>query len=190
MTEAEREAFELLPDDERQCEACKTTCFLSAVTCSCHNSQLVCLRHFADLCTCPPEKHTLRYRYTLDELPIMLQKLKLKAESFDSWVTKVKEAMDPKNDKIELSELRELLTEAENKKFPESELLTALTTAVQDAEKCASVAQQLLNNKQRTRLIECKFYYCSVCDNDLCNFNCFYTTLGLDNQLTPNINSL
>lgn len=157
MTEAEREAFELLPDDERQCEACKTTCFLSAVTCSCHSSQLVCLRHFADLCTCPPEKHTLRYRYTLDELPIMLQKLKLKAESFDSWVAKVKEAMDPKNDKIELSELKELLNEAENKKFPESELLTALTTAVQDAEKCASVAQQLLNNKQRTRLVKLKF---------------------------------
>ncbi|KAG5337753.1 KDM5A demethylase, partial [Acromyrmex heyeri] len=151
VTEAEREAFELLPDDERQCEACKTTCFLSAVTCSCHSSQLVCLRHFADLCTCPPEKHTLRYRYTLDELPIMLQKLKLKAESFDSWVAKVREAMDPKNDKIELNELKELLNEAENKKFPESELLTALTTAVQDAEKCASVAQQLLNNKQRTR---------------------------------------
>ncbi|KAK1131511.1 hypothetical protein K0M31_020516 [Melipona bicolor] len=83
----------------------------------------------------------------------MLQKLKLKAESFDSWVTKVKEAMDPdkKSDKIELSELKELLNEAESKKFPESELLIALTTAVQDAEKCASVAQQLLNNKQRTR---------------------------------------
>lgn len=81
----------------------------------------------------------------------MLQKLKLKAESFDSWVTKVKEAMDPKDEKIELSELKELLNEAESKKFPDSELLTALTTAVQDAEKCASVAQQLLNNKQRTR---------------------------------------
>lgn len=157
MTEAEREAFELLPDDERQCETCKTTCFLSAVTCECHSSQLVCLRHFAELCSCPPEKHTLRYRYTLDELPIMLQKLKLKAESFDSWVIKVKEAMDPKNDKIELIELKELLNEAENKKFPESELLTALTTAVQDAEKCASVAQQLLNNKQRTRLVEQHF---------------------------------
>ncbi|XP_074098573.1 lysine demethylase 5 isoform X1 [Cotesia typhae] len=151
VTEAEREAFELLPDDERQCEACKTTCFLSAVTCSCQTNQLVCLRHFRNLCDCLPEKHTLRYRYTLDELPIMLQKLKLKAESFDSWVIKVKEAMDPKGEKIELSEFKDLLSEAENKKFPDSELLTALTTAVQDAEKCASVAQQLLNNKQRTR---------------------------------------
>lgn len=153
MTEAEREAFELLPDDERQCEACKTTCFLSAVTCSCQSSQLVCLRHYTDLCDCLPEKHTLRYRYTLDELPIMLQKLKLKAESFDSWVAKVKEAMDPDAEKIELHELKELLTEAEAKKFPESELLTALTNAIQDAEKCASVAQQLLNTKQRTRLV-------------------------------------
>lgn len=193
MTEAEREAFELLPDDERQCEACKTTCFLSAVTCSCHSSQLVCLRHFADLCTCPPEKHTLRYRYTLDELPIMLQKLKLKAESFDSWVAKVKEAMDPKNDKIELSELRELLTEAENKKFPESELLTALTTAVQDAEKCASVAQQLLNNKQRTRLVKLKYKILLQHLYDSFDFICFYTILiciGLGKRLIPSISSL
>lgn len=169
VTEAEREAFELLPDDERQCEACKTTCFLSAVTCSCQSSQLVCLRHFTDLCDCPPDKHTLRYRYTLDELPIMLQKLKLKAESFDSWVTKVKEAMDPdkKSDKIELSELKELLNEAESKKFPESELLTALTTAVQDAEKCASVAQQLLSNKQRTRYYEV-FWFVLILDITIC----------------------
>lgn len=84
----------------------------------------------------------------------MLQNLKLKAESFDSWATKVKEAMDPKGEKIELHELKKLLNEAETKKFPESELLSALTTAVQDAEKCASVARQLLSNKQRTRLVE------------------------------------
>lgn len=44
VTQANREVFELLPDDERQCDYCKTTCFLSAVTCSCNNSKgrLVC----------------------------------------------------------------------------------------------------------------------------------------------------
>ena len=35
-----------------------------------------------------------RYRYTLDELPVMLHKLKLRAESFDNWVTTVKNALD------------------------------------------------------------------------------------------------
>jgi hypothetical protein len=124
----------------------------------------------------------------------MLQKLKLKAESFDSWVTKVKEAMDPKNDKIELSELKELLNEAENKKFPESELLTALTTAVQDAEKCASVAQQLLNNKQRTRLVKCKILFSKILDIYMSNFLfLFYIILcciGPGIQLTQNINLL
>jgi hypothetical protein len=43
--EAEREAFELLPDDERQCSECKTTCFLSSVTCPCSQSKL----HFVTL---------------------------------------------------------------------------------------------------------------------------------------------
>jgi len=38
-TEAERAAFELLPDDERQCDVCKTTCFLSAVTCDCSDGR-------------------------------------------------------------------------------------------------------------------------------------------------------
>ncbi|XP_044742185.1 lysine-specific demethylase lid-like isoform X2 [Chrysoperla carnea] len=152
VTEAEREAFELLPDDERQCEVCKTTCFLSAMTCSCSNDTLVCLRHYTSLCECPPEKHTLRYRYTLDELPLMLQKLKLKAESFDNWVNQVKDALDPSKPKVlDLPGLKELLTEAEIKKFPKSDLLATLTAAVTDAEKCASVIHQLDLNKMRTR---------------------------------------
>ena len=32
VKEAEREAFELLPEEERQCAVCKTTCFMSALT--------------------------------------------------------------------------------------------------------------------------------------------------------------
>ncbi|XP_077502166.1 lysine-specific demethylase 5-like isoform X3 [Amblyomma americanum] len=59
ITDAEREAFELLPDDERQCDYCKTTCFLSAVTCSCNSSKLVCIPHREHLCECPPSNHCL-----------------------------------------------------------------------------------------------------------------------------------
>uniref|UniRef100_A0A673BNN4 [histone H3]-trimethyl-L-lysine(4) demethylase n=1 Tax=Sphaeramia orbicularis TaxID=375764 RepID=A0A673BNN4_9TELE len=91
ITEAEREAFELLPDDERQCDKCKTTCFLSALACSNCPERLVCLYHTQDLCNCPTDKLYLRYRYTLDELLAMLHRLKVRSESFDSWANRVKE---------------------------------------------------------------------------------------------------
>lgn len=60
ITEAEREAFELLPDDERQCDKCKTTCFLSALACYDCPQCLVCLYHMDDLCKCPRSKQYLR----------------------------------------------------------------------------------------------------------------------------------
>ncbi|KAF5303761.1 hypothetical protein FQA39_LY09834 [Lamprigera yunnana] len=152
VTNAEREAFELLPDDERQCEVCKTTCFLSAITCSCNTDALVCLRHFNELCSCPPSSHTLRYRYTLDELPRMLRKLKIKAEAFDVWLGKVRDSLDPNvKSTLSLLELKGLLTEAEEKKFPKCELLITLSNAIEDAEKCASVIRQLDSTMARSR---------------------------------------
>ncbi|XP_013414674.1 lysine-specific demethylase 5A-like isoform X2 [Lingula anatina] len=150
--EAEREAFELLPDDERQCHYCKTTCFLSAVTCVCSPSLLVCIHHVDKLCDCHPSQHCLRYRYTLDELPAMLHRLKVRAESFDNWALKVKAALEAKEkQKLELSELKEMIVEADQKRFPDSELLQALIAAVGEAEKCANVANQLVSKKVRTR---------------------------------------
>ncbi|GCB80919.1 hypothetical protein scyTo_0022429, partial [Scyliorhinus torazame] len=94
VVDSEQEAFELLPDDERQCETCKTTCFLSAITCACDPNKLVCLYHVSDLCSCPVTNHCLRYRYTLDELPSMLYGVKERAQSYDNWVGKVREALE------------------------------------------------------------------------------------------------
>jgi histone demethylase JARID1 len=132
--EAEREAFELLPDDERQCAVCKTTCFLSAVTCSCcgkatcefeifptfhcissfqvvfsidlydvsflsaFTADIVCVHHADKLCQCPQSSRKLRYRYTLDELPMMVHKLKSRVDAFDSWTFKVRAAFEAKHD--------------------------------------------------------------------------------------------
>ncbi|KAM4696546.1 lysine-specific demethylase 5C-like isoform 2-T2 [Rhinophrynus dorsalis] len=146
ITEAEREAFELLPDDERQCQKCKTTCFLSALACYDCPQGLVCLYHIEDLCQCPPARQYLRYRYTLDELPAMLHKLKGRAESFDIWVSKVRLALEADDrDKKELEELQALDAEASERKFVESELLQQLKTAIKEAKSCTIEAEKLLS---------------------------------------------
>lgn len=50
-----------------------------------------------------------------------------------------------------LEELRSLVEEAEVKAFPQKDLLQQLRAVTQDAEKCAVMAQQLLNGKRQTR---------------------------------------
>ncbi|XP_039265383.2 lysine-specific demethylase 5A-like [Styela clava] len=153
VCQAEREAFEVVPDDERQCFICKTACFLSAITCPCRPDHLVCTFHVNRLCsTCDPSKFILRYRYTLDELPPLLHKMKLRAESFDTWTTKLGDAFSRFENKYTLHELKELLEEAVQGKFPENDLLHQLQSAVREAEKCSRVAQQLVVvRKHRTR---------------------------------------
>lgn len=47
--------------------------------------------------------------------------------------------------------MKELVKEAEDKRFPDSELLKALIAAMHEAEKCAAVASQLVGKKVRTR---------------------------------------
>ncbi|XP_075898564.1 lysine-specific demethylase 5C isoform X3 [Nelusetta ayraudi] len=145
ITEAEREAFELLPDDERQCDKCKTTCFLSALACSNCPERLVCLYHTQDLCNCSTDKLYLRYRYTLDELLGMLHRLKVRSESFDYWANRVKETLEQEEgNKIAIDELEALKTEAVEKKFPDNELLRKLDTVLKDIDRCQQSSAELL----------------------------------------------
>uniref|UniRef100_A0A3Q2WLJ0 [histone H3]-trimethyl-L-lysine(4) demethylase n=1 Tax=Haplochromis burtoni TaxID=8153 RepID=A0A3Q2WLJ0_HAPBU len=151
ITEAEREAFELLPDDERQCDKCKTTCFLSALACSNCPERLVCLYHTQDLCNCPTEKLYLRYRYTLDELLAMLHRLKVRSESFDSWANRVKEALEQEEGN-KIGEESALIMEAAEKKFPDNELLRKLNTVLKDIAHC----QEKSTDENRMTLDELK----------------------------------
>ncbi|XP_060020346.1 lysine-specific demethylase 5A isoform X5 [Lagenorhynchus albirostris] len=149
---SEEEVFELVPDDERQCSACRTTCFLSALTCSCNPERLVCLYHPTDLCPCPMQKKCLRYRYPLEDLPSLLYGVKVRAQSYDTWVSRVTEALAANfNHKKDLIELRVMLEDAEDRKYPENDLFRKLRDAVKEAETCASVAQLLLSKKQKHR---------------------------------------
>uniref|UniRef100_A0A669B098 [histone H3]-trimethyl-L-lysine(4) demethylase n=1 Tax=Oreochromis niloticus TaxID=8128 RepID=A0A669B098_ORENI len=133
---SELEVFELVPDDERQCYKCKTTCFLSALTCSCSPDRLVCLHHAKDLCDCPLGDKCLRYRYDLEEFPSMLYGVKTRAQSYDTWAKRVTEALaaDQKNKKglcfIELLEnvedFHERAQVALSDEMPDSSKLQAL----------------------------------------------------------------
>ncbi|TSL97329.1 Lysine-specific demethylase 5C [Bagarius yarrelli] len=153
ITEAEREAFELLPDDERQCDKCKTTCFLSALACTNCPERLVCLHHTQDLCSCSTEKLYLRYRYTLDELLAMLYRLKVRAESFDSWANRVKEALEQEEgNKIDIKNLTALKEEATERKFPDNELLQKLTVVLEEIQMCQSRSGEILNGTQSSKM--------------------------------------
>uniref|UniRef100_A0A4W3ITX9 [histone H3]-trimethyl-L-lysine(4) demethylase n=1 Tax=Callorhinchus milii TaxID=7868 RepID=A0A4W3ITX9_CALMI len=152
VTDTVREKFELLPDDERQCTKCKTTCFLSAISCPCKPNELVCLYHAKDLCFCAPNRHQLRYRYTLDDLYPMLHALRLYVAPYDEWTSKVTDSLEAKEtEKRGVMEFKSLIEEAENKTFPENDLFKQLQGVIVEAEKCASVAQRLLNDKRQTR---------------------------------------
>jgi len=160
---AERVPFELLPDDERLCDFCKTTCFLSAITCSCTKDRLVCLRHYDKLCDCPPSSHLLKFRFTLDELPVTLQNLHKRTVQYEKWIGTLTVALsigdDPKkaSQKLTLEELRKSMSEAESKKYPKTALWDNANAVLMDAEKCAQVAQSLVSGHIRTRKSESKF---------------------------------
>ncbi|KAJ3612364.1 hypothetical protein NHX12_020640 [Muraenolepis orangiensis] len=124
---SEQEVFELVPDDERQCRKCKTTCFLSALTCPCSPDHLVCLHHAADLCDCPMGNKCLRYRYDVEEFPSMLYGVRTRAQSFDTWARRVSEALSAEQkNKKDLIELKVLLEDAEDRKYPENFLFRQL----------------------------------------------------------------
>uniref|UniRef100_A0A8C6UUZ9 [histone H3]-trimethyl-L-lysine(4) demethylase n=1 Tax=Neogobius melanostomus TaxID=47308 RepID=A0A8C6UUZ9_9GOBI len=88
--------FELLPDEERQCDRCLTTCFLSGLACDCRPKKMVCLYHFHELCQCPTDKLSLHYKFTLEELYPIVASVKHRAESYENWLRDVTEILEKK----------------------------------------------------------------------------------------------
>ncbi|CAF0835944.1 unnamed protein product [Brachionus calyciflorus] len=97
---ARRIAFEQFTDDERTCDYCKTTCFVSALTCSCKQEKLVCLNHYEHLCDYSTKsgkitqnqthRLTILYRYEMQELVSMYTRLKQKTDEYFKWCNQVK----------------------------------------------------------------------------------------------------
>lgn len=57
----------------------------------------------------------------------------------------------------DVSELKDLVSTAEQSQFPDCDLFQQLKAAVTEAERCASVALQLVSRKHRTRYNDIEF---------------------------------
>jgi len=162
VKEAEREEFQMLPEEERQCIICKTTCFLSALHFKEEDGDsdgdgIVCLNHFSSM-KVAPENLVLKYKYTLDELAVLLQGLKVRAESYDKWCEDVRGALEKTGeDRLEMEELAGMYKQAKEGKYPRSELLEALQLTVEEAGKCETVTKQLCSGRRRTRGEDTKY---------------------------------
>lgn len=142
--------FEDLPDDERQCAICNTTCFLSGVTCPCDETRLVCLEHVSDLCGCPYSVYIMKYEYQIDELANMLMVLENKTLKFNTWLARVEEALSGnRKPKITLCELTELLIEANDKEFPRNDIISILHYQVSKCIEVSALARTILSNARK-----------------------------------------
>uniref|UniRef100_A0A3B4THE0 [histone H3]-trimethyl-L-lysine(4) demethylase n=1 Tax=Seriola dumerili TaxID=41447 RepID=A0A3B4THE0_SERDU len=150
VVQSQQVDYEVLPDEERQCSKCRTTCYLSGITCACSPGKMVCLYHTQDLCSCPHSNLTLHYKFTLDELYPMMASVKLRAESYKDWLCNVQEILENRGNKKK--GLKKILVEqAETKAFPQTGLVDQLRTVTSEADKVGVMAQQLLNGKRQTR---------------------------------------
>ncbi|KAE8277211.1 Lysine-specific demethylase 5B [Larimichthys crocea] len=124
--------YEALPDEEQQCCKCRTTCYLSGITCACSPGKILQV-------------------YT-GELHPMLAAVTLRAESYKDWLSDVQDILENRGIKKKgLEELHGLVEQAETKAFPQTSLLDQLRVVTAEADKVAAMAQQLLNGKRQTR---------------------------------------
>ena len=52
---------------------------------------------------------------------------------------------------LDVAQLKEMIVEADEKRFPDNELLQQLVASVTESERCAGVASQLVSKKHSTR---------------------------------------
>jgi len=83
--------FENLNDDERLCDFCKTTSFLSCITCDCTTERQVCLRHYDKLCDHSPNRHQLKVRYGKEELLEIGKNLFTRVKPYLEWLEMLKD---------------------------------------------------------------------------------------------------
>lgn len=71
---------------KRECCVCLGDLYLSAVKCLCSADRYSCLSHMRKLCACPLDRKSFLYRYTIDELNLLVEALEgKKLSSMFRW---------------------------------------------------------------------------------------------------------
>jgi len=153
--------FNTLPDDERQCDYCKTTCYLSALTCECDGNKLVCLKHMKELCKrCSSDQFILKYTFKLDDLVNLLKNLRERITRYEKFNIRLKRTIDSLDgsfssatssssemssdeSKVELKELVELRDKSKQLSISEN---SSTMMKLNENLKIAAQLQKRLNN--------------------------------------------
>uniref|UniRef100_A0A5S6QZB6 [histone H3]-trimethyl-L-lysine(4) demethylase n=1 Tax=Trichuris muris TaxID=70415 RepID=A0A5S6QZB6_TRIMR len=117
--------FENVTDDERQCDICRTTIFLSCVECHCGpKDRLLCLEHIKGVCKIAtgPSDCTFKYRFTLEQLDMLQAKVRDETDGFYGWFLKADELLKRGSQQhdIRVEEVGELTSAAESSGYTQT----------------------------------------------------------------------
>ncbi|KAJ5104644.1 Zinc finger PHD-type [Penicillium alfredii] len=145
-----------LPEDDYQCQHCKTYTYLTQFRCH-QSAKTVCLWHVENYDCCGesfPQKllgsgHTLRYRVDDDALKALVQKVQERAKIPEAWGEKLDKTLEDEP-KPQLKALHNLLSEGE--KIPyHLPGLQDLAAFVQRCDKWVEEANNYITRKQQNR---------------------------------------
>lgn len=108
-------------EDQYQCAICKGFCYLAQITCSC-TSQVSCLSHADQLCTCGKLRKVLRMRYSEAQLEDIRDVVIRRAALPEQWRVRFFSLME--SPKPQLKSMRTLVLEGERIAHPIPELGT------------------------------------------------------------------
>uniref|UniRef100_A0A915PM19 [histone H3]-trimethyl-L-lysine(4) demethylase n=1 Tax=Setaria digitata TaxID=48799 RepID=A0A915PM19_9BILA len=152
VTVSARVEYEHIPDDFRACAVCKTTLFMSSLTCK--HKRLVCLEHVDRIClTCQTEDLTFNYRYTAQELYYMCNMLSYGICDYTTWRSKLLSAINAENNsaKPTLDDLRILVSVSKARRFPQCDATDEAMNIIKRSENIMHNARALMTRRIRTR---------------------------------------
>lgn len=108
-----------VPEDQYQCVVCKAFCYLSQVICSCTKA-VSCIDHADKLCGCTKGKHSLRKRYSENQLEEILGTISARAAQPQAWRDRLEVLAGVPRPKLKT--MRGLVTDGERLAYDMEEL--------------------------------------------------------------------